>query len=155
MMAMVFWMGMSPNADAATVSVGQPAPDLVAADLDGGKFDLRALKGKVVIVNFWATWCAPCREEMPTLSAFYRQNHSKGIEMIGLSLDRARDRKAVRKIADTVSYPIALSFEASTNGFGTPGSVPTTYVIDGKGTIRAVFRDAVVTEEELSTAVFR
>ena len=79
----------------AGAEVGRPAPSLVASDLNGQTFDLSALRGKVVVVNFWATWCPPCREEMPALNAFYERYHSKGLEMIGLSTDRARDEFAV------------------------------------------------------------
>ncbi len=60
------------------VDVGQPAPALVAQELSGQTFDLAAQRGKVVVINFWATWCPPCRKEMPALDAFYRKYHSQG-----------------------------------------------------------------------------
>ncbi|TLY80884.1 MAG: TlpA family protein disulfide reductase [Gammaproteobacteria bacterium] len=72
--------------------VGDPAPALLVPELDGHGFDLSALRGKVVIVNFWATWCAPCRAEMPVLDAFYRRYHAQGLELLGLSIDDAHDR---------------------------------------------------------------
>ena len=76
----------------AVAEVGQPAPALVVPELNGQSFDLSALRGKVVVINFWATWCQPCRQEMPALSAFYRQYHGQGLEMIGLSADRPHER---------------------------------------------------------------
>ena len=72
------------------------APALVATALDGQTFDLAKLRGKVVLVNFWATWCAPCRKEMPTLDAFYRRYRAQGFEMIGVSVDFARDAGKMR-----------------------------------------------------------
>jgi cytochrome c biogenesis protein CcmG, thiol:disulfide interchange protein DsbE len=73
--------------------VGQSAQALIVTTLDGKTVDLASLRGKVVLVNYWATWCAPCREEMPTLSAFYRAYHERGLEMIGISVDQtARSR---------------------------------------------------------------
>jgi peroxiredoxin len=81
--------------------VGQPAPALDARDLDGKPVRLADLKGKVVLLDFWATWCAPCLEELPRLRALYDAYHAKGFEIVGVSLDEtappvaefARDRK--------------------------------------------------------------
>ena len=82
----------------AAVEVGQPAPPLAATELNGQGFDLGALRGHVVIVNFWATWCVPCRAEMPALDAFYQSDHAQGLDMIGMSADRPRDRSDVVKV---------------------------------------------------------
>jgi len=139
----------------AGADVGQPAPALVVPQLDGAVFDLGALRGKVVIVNFWATWCPPCRQEMPVLDAFYRRYHSQGLEMIGLSTDRARDRDAVVALAQGLSYPAAMMHAARPNGFGTPDLLPVTYVVDRSGVVQARFRpdDAGVTEDRLAAVV--
>ena len=75
-------LGFCPLALAAA-DVGQPAPQLVAPELNGQAFDLSAQRGHIVIVNFWATWCVPCREEMPAIDAFYKQHHDEGVEVIG------------------------------------------------------------------------
>jgi cytochrome c biogenesis protein CcmG, thiol:disulfide interchange protein DsbE len=135
--------------------VGQPAPLLAATQLDGRVFDLAALRGRIVVVNFWATWCPPCREEMPALDAFYRQHHDQGIEMIGISADRPRDRGAVVKMMHAFAYPAAMLGDAKVNGFGTPEALPVTYVIDRAGIVRAKFRadQMVVTEQSLAAAV--
>ena len=87
-----FAMIASAQSAFAVAEVGQPAPALVVPELNGQSFDLSALRGKVVVINFWATWCPPCRQEMPALSAFYRQYHGQGLEMIGLSADRPHER---------------------------------------------------------------
>jgi len=122
---------------AAPPTVGQPAPQLVVPQLDGHEFDLAKLRGKVVLVNVWATWCSPCRGEMPTLNEFYRRYHSRGVDLLGLSIDEAPDAASVQKVMQQFSYPAALASKARVNGFGDPIAVPITYVIDTQGVIRA------------------
>ena len=123
----------------ATPEMDQPAPPLVATALDGQTFDLAKLRGKVVLVNFWATWCAPCRREMPVLDAFYRRYRGQGLELIGISVDFARDSAKMRKAAGAVSYPTAMANVIPVNGFGPPDGVPITYVIDAEGVVRDKF----------------
>ncbi|HUN56764.1 MAG TPA: TlpA disulfide reductase family protein [Candidatus Binataceae bacterium] len=139
----------------AITEVGQPAPALVAQELNGQQFDLGAERGKVVIVNFWASWCQPCREEMPALDAFYKRYHSDGLEMIGVSADSRHDRSDVEKAAHSLSYPVAMLNDAETNGFGDPDDLPTTWVIGRDGVVRAELApDKIqVTEKSLDDTV--
>jgi thiol-disulfide isomerase/thioredoxin len=123
----------------ATPQIDEEAPPLVLTTLDGGTFDLGKLHGKVVMVNYWATWCAPCRKEMPKLDAFYRKYHSQGLEMVGISIDFERDLDKARKAARSVSYPTALAKAISEDGFGTPTGVPITWIIDADGKVRDRF----------------
>src|SRR6202035_3839766 len=107
-------LGLSASAIAGGIARAAPAmdaaaPALIATALDGQAFDLSKLRGKVVLVNFWATWCAPCRKEMPTLDAFYRRYRGQGLELIGISVDFARDVAKTRKAAGAVAYPTALA----------------------------------------------
>jgi thiol-disulfide isomerase/thioredoxin len=125
-----------PGAD-APVRVGERAPALVVPRLDGAVFDLAALRGKVVIINFWATWCSPCRAEMPQLDAFYKRHRARGLELLGLSVDDAQDRDAVVRVMKNFSYPAALAAAARVNDFGAPIAVPMTWIIDAKGVVRA------------------
>ena len=128
----------SPDAEAAPPAVGQPAPQLIVPQLDGHEFNLTKLRGKVVVINVWATWCSPCRSEMPTLDAFYRRYHARGVDLLGLSIDEAPDVARVHQVMRQFGYPGALASAARVNGFGEPVAVPVTYVIDGSGVIRAV-----------------
>jgi cytochrome c biogenesis protein CcmG, thiol:disulfide interchange protein DsbE len=123
----------------AAPEMDQPAPPLIATAPDGETFDLAKLRGKVVLVNFWATWCAPCRREMPVLDAFYRRYRGQGLELIGVSVDFARDSAKMRKAAAAVSYPTAMAGDLRVNGFGPPDGVPVTYVIDAEGVVRDMF----------------
>ena len=139
----------------ASATVGNAAPALVVPELDGQAFDLSALHGKVVVVNFWATWCPPCREEMPVLDAFYRRYHGQGLEMIGLSTDRPHDRSDVIKVMQSFSYPAAVLADAKVNDFGPPNVLPVTFVVDRSGVIRVKLTpdQTPVTEKSLSDAV--
>jgi thiol-disulfide isomerase/thioredoxin len=124
----------APQIDAA-------APSLVASELGGQTFDLAKLRGKVVLVHYWATWCAPCRKEMPILDSFYRKHHEQGLEVIGISADRPQDIARVRKRSSTLSYPTSTIDRISENGFGQPEGFPLTYVIDRDGIVRDKFID--------------
>jgi cytochrome c biogenesis protein CcmG, thiol:disulfide interchange protein DsbE len=123
----------------AAPEIGEAAPALVLTAIDGTSIDLAKLRGKVVLVNFWATWCAPCRKEMPTLDAFYRRHRGQGFELIGISIDFARDAAKMRKAAATITYPAVGINDIEVNGFGAPEGVPVTYVIDAEGIVRDKF----------------
>jgi cytochrome c biogenesis protein CcmG, thiol:disulfide interchange protein DsbE len=123
----------------AAPEIGEVAPPLVVTALDGTVIDLAQLRGKVVLVNFWATWCAPCRKEMPTFDALYRRHRGENFELVGISIDFARDAAKMRKAAAPFAYPIAWINDAGVNGFGGPDGVPVTYVIDADGIIRDKF----------------
>jgi cytochrome c biogenesis protein CcmG, thiol:disulfide interchange protein DsbE len=138
----------------APVEVGRPAPALIVPRLDGSTFDLAALRGKVVIVNFWASWCSPCRAEMPQLDAFYRHHHAQGLELLGLSVDDPQDRATVVRIMKSFSYPAALAVAAKVNDFGEPLAVPMTWIIDAKGVVRTrLVAGNAVTAQSLEQAV--
>jgi cytochrome c biogenesis protein CcmG, thiol:disulfide interchange protein DsbE len=124
------------NPARATPEIDAAAPALVVTTLDGRNFDLAKLRGKVVLVNYWATWCAPCRKEMPKLDAFYKRYHDRGLEIIGISIDFDRDLDKARRLAQGVSYPTALAKSISDDGFGIPKGVPITWIVDRDGKVR-------------------
>ena len=119
---------------------GTPAPALVGRSFQGEPFDLSAMRGKVVVLNFWASWCGPCRSEMPLLEALQRDYRERGVVVLGLSADDRHDRKDALKAAQGVSYMTGMLGEASSNGFGAPQVLPLTYVIDRAGSVAAVLR---------------
>jgi|SRR5208282_236093 len=147
--AAILWLPSASDLARAAPEIGEPAPALVLTALDGQTFDLAKLRGKVVLVNYWATWCAPCRKEMPRLDAFYRRYHGHGLEVIGISIDFQRDFKKAHKTAQAVAYPTAVSKAITEDGFGPPQGVPITWVIDADGKIRDRFievRDELLDE---------
>jgi cytochrome c biogenesis protein CcmG, thiol:disulfide interchange protein DsbE len=117
-------------------AIDKPAPALVVNTLDGQVFDLGKMRGDVVLVNYWATWCAPCRKDMPKLDAFYRLHHQQNLAMIGISVDRPRDLEKVRKVVASLAYPVAMLKSVTADGFGEPEGVPITWIIDADGKVR-------------------
>jgi thiol-disulfide isomerase/thioredoxin len=140
---------------AAAQKVGAPAPALVGQTIDGKPFDLAKLRGHVVVANVWATWCTPCRVEMPTLDAFSKAHQAQGVVLVGLSADRPSDAATVDRVMSSFSYPAILLKTAKTDGFTPPNVLPVTYVIDAKGIVRAalIYTDKPLSEADLAAAV--
>jgi peroxiredoxin len=116
-----------------------PAPPLAVTASDGHAFDLSAMRGKVVLVLFWATWCGPCLAEMPAVEAYYRKHSAEGFDVIALSIDRPAKREKVLKVLARLPFPGALLSDAANNGFGKPDGVPLSFVIDAQGVVRDRF----------------
>ena len=134
--AVMLWLAAAYAPACAAPKIGKAAPALIVAQLDGKTFDLAKLRGKVVLVNYWATWCAPCRKDIPKLDAFYRHYHAKGLDMIGISVDDPHDLAKVRKVMASLAYPVAMLKGVTVDGFGPPDGVPITWIVDVNGTIR-------------------
>lgn len=120
--------------------VDRKAPAFTRPAFDGGTISMAALRGKVVLLNFWATWCAPCQAEMPVFSKWQKEFGAQGLQVIGISMDdsAAPARRLARKLA--VDYPIALGDAALGREYGGVLGLPVTYLIDRTGTIRAEFQ---------------
>jgi peroxiredoxin len=124
--------GAAP-ARAASLVVGAAAPPLTLTTLDGAHIDTQSLRGKVVILTFWATWCDPCREELPLLSRFYERHHHEGLEVLGFSLDGSDDLQDVRQVARTLQFPVGLLGSAYAGGYGRVWHLPVNFTIDRQG----------------------
>ncbi|WP_341316580.1 TlpA disulfide reductase family protein [Paraburkholderia sp. IMGN_8] len=118
---------------AATLAVGQSAPPLVLHTLDGRSISTTDLLGKVVILTFWATWCEPCRDELPLLSAYAARNADRGLQVLGFSLDGADDLSAVREVAAGLSFPVGLLGSAWAGDYGRMWRIPVSFTIGRTG----------------------
>ncbi len=125
------------NPNAAPALDGKPAPAFSLRDLDGKKVSLADYKGRPVLVNFWATWCAPCKLEMPWFEEFRKQYAGQGFEILGIAEDDAgKDEiaKAVKKIG--VDYPILLTDGKVAPAYGGVDYLPMSFYVDRGGVVR-------------------
>lgn len=115
-----------------------PAPEFNLKNLSGKEVKLSDYKGKVVIVNFWATWCGPCRAEIPSFVSLRERYHGRGLEIIGISLDEG-DQESVGAFAErfNINYPIVLGTMETVEAYGPMNAIPTTFVIDRQGQVRS------------------
>jgi thiol-disulfide isomerase/thioredoxin len=125
---------------ATTSLLHKQAPQFVRTDLENRKLDLRAYRGKVVLLDFWATWCASCQIEMPRFVAWQRQYGPRGLQIIGISMDDdpALARKLYKKMK--LNYPVAMGNERLGQLYGGVLGLPLTYLIDSQGNVQARFR---------------
>ena len=131
----------------------QKAPDLALKDIDGKTFKLSDLRGRVVLVNFWATWCVPCRTEIPDLIKKQREYRRRGLRVIGITYppqQLAEVRRFVRAVK--VNYPIALGSQATKQVFTTSETLPLTVIIDRRGNISGII-EGVMYEDEFERQV--
>ncbi len=129
---------LPPGQNIEKSEVGFQAPAFTARNLKGHRVELADHQGKVVILNLWATWCGPCRVEMPGLENLYRRYRSDGLEILAVSLDKGNDGK-VQTFTDEyqLSFPVLLDTDRQVEGLYNTFTIPTTYVIDKHGMVVA------------------
>jgi len=133
----LMWIFILPHCGKEKKEPALPsAPDFTLKTLDDEEIALSKLKGKVILLDFWATWCGPCRESIPHLVQLYRTYQKSGLEVIGMNVDRG-DMNIVRHFVKSmdIPYPIAMTPENVERGYGVTG-LPTTILIDKQGKIR-------------------
>ena len=120
--------------------VSKPGPGFALTDLNGRPLRLSSFRGKVVLLNFWATWCAPCRVEMPVFASWQQQYGRQGLQVIGISMDDAAApaRRLVQRLR--LTYPVAMGDEGLAARYGGVLGLPLTFLIDRDGVVRARFQ---------------
>ena len=137
----------APPADApppANVDKDAPpaAPDFALSNVAGGTLKLSDLRGKVVLLDFWATWCGPCRMGIPHLNELYKANKGKGLEVVGISVDRGAGGQSgleiVRQFTQRmpIDYSLVMADGATVRAYGGIQSIPTAFLVDRAGRVR-------------------
>lgn len=136
------------SASAASLPVLGPAPAWALTDLEGKPVGAETLKGKVVVVDFWATWCGPCVHEIPGYVALQKKHGEKGLVIVGVSVDQ-RGEAVVKPFAKKmkVNYPLAMATPEVIAAFGGIEAIPTTFLIDREGKIRHRKQGAMESED--------
>jgi peroxiredoxin len=143
-------------ARANDLKLGAPAPPLVLHTVDGRQIATSDLRGHVVLATFWATWCDPCREELPLVSAYAAHHAHEGLVVLGFSLDGADALSKVRQVAATLSFPVGLLGSPWAGGYGRIWRIPVSFVIDRQGILRYdgwQAKDPVWTQTSLDAVV--
>ncbi len=126
------------NFDQRKSAVGYLAPDFSLRNLKGNYENLDSYRGQVVVLNFWATWCAPCRVEMPSFEKLYRRYRSEGVAVLAVTLDKNAGPK-IKSFVDEyeLSFPILLDEKGEVERLYPSMTIPFTYVIDSEGRVVA------------------
>ncbi len=132
----------TPAADGPAASDHEPAPDFTLARVDGGELTLSSLRGQVVLLDFWATWCGPCRRGIPHLNSLYAEHKDEGLQILGVSVDRERggvsgkDQVLAFMKKTKMDYPNIMGTAGVAQLYGGIRSIPTAFLIDREGRIR-------------------
>ncbi len=126
--ALAFMLGA-----ARAALIGQPAPDFQVITLDGKKLALADFKGQVLVINFWATWCKPCRQELPLLDTYYQLQQHAGLRVLAVTTEDSLPLSQLKPLAAALTIPMVRRFKGA---YGPLKGVPTNYVIDRDGVLR-------------------
>lgn len=130
------WALLGPTRALGTPLVGRPAPDLVVRTFDGQRVGLGEMRGRPVVLNFWASWCAPCRTEMPVLSQSAKA-HSGQVGFLGVDV-RDSDGAARAFLEQTApTYPVGIAVSGTPSAYGVDAALPQTFFIDQRGRVQA------------------
>jgi len=120
----------------AELELGRSAPNIQGELVDGKPFSANTYKGKVLIVNFWASWCEPCREEMPAIETYLLKNKAKGLEVLAITMDKPSDLVQAKQIMRNYSFLFAEKNQMDYSEYGRIWRIPSTFIIDKQGKLR-------------------
>src|SRR3982751_2378772 len=124
----------------SAIAPGTAAPDFTLRAIAGSNLRLKEQRGRVVMVNFWATWCAPCRQEMPHLNRLYDKYRGAGFVLLGVNVDEDNSKAAEVVAKLGVTFPILLDTEKNVSKLYDVSTMPSTMIIDREGKVRYVHR---------------
>src|ERR1700691_3602231 len=131
-------LSVAPALPAASVTAGAPAAAFQLPAAVGDPVGLAELKGQVVLINFWASWCGPCRQEMPVLDQLYRKYKPAGFTLLGVNVEpKSADALGFLKTTP-VSFPILFDTQSKVSNLYEVAGMPSTVIVDRKGTVRYV-----------------
>src|SRR5271166_1166120 len=134
---------VAPSQPLTGPRIGAPAPGFSLKTIDGRTVTLESFRGKTLVVNVWATWCPPCREEMPDLISTYGKLSPNGVEFLGVDTTEEASIVQAYAIAKSVPYPLAIDTDKQFESAYDVQYFPTTYVIDPQGVLRARYIDVI------------
>ena len=139
-MALALGLALAAGSAVPAIAPSNPAPDFTLHAMSGSNLRLKEQRGRVVMVNFWATWCGPCRQEMPQLTRLYEKYKSSGFVLLGVNVDDDTS-KAVEVAAKLgVTFPVLLDTDKSVSKLYDLSTMPSTVLIDRDGKVRYVHR---------------
>ena len=132
---------------------GYLAPDWALESLDGEHLTLSGLRGQVVVLNFWATWCPPCRSEMPAIEQVYRTHRDQGLTVIAVNVQEAQEQTQAFVEEMGLTFPVLADRDGSVSTRYRVTSLPTTFIIDRAGVIREVAVGGPLSRAYIASAV--
>jgi peroxiredoxin len=142
-------VGLITGASMAAVTPSTPAPDFTLRSVGGPNLRLQEQRGRVVMVNFWATWCAPCRQEMPQMNKLFEKYRASGFVLLGVNVDD--DTRHAADVASKLGlkFPVLLDTDKAVSRLYDLNTMPSTVLIDRDGRVRYVHRGYLVGDEEM------
>jgi peroxiredoxin len=134
--ALVLSLALSSASTIAKPVTGEKSPDFTLKSRDGGNMKLSEQRGNIVLVNFWASWCGPCREELPAFEELYQEYQDMGVEILAVNVDDEAEKANVLLQDIEVSFPVLFDTSGEVSKLYDVNAMPTTVLVDRDGNVR-------------------